>query len=65
MVYGEVAVIRECCNPTTEQPSSSVPTHGGTTESSISNISKAAVHPVATVMKKKGQVVPPNIKPAR
>ena len=61
-MYGEVAVIRECCNPTTEQPSSSVPTHGGTTESSTS---KATVHPVATVMKKKGQVVPPNIKPAR
>lgn len=62
MVCGEVAVIRECCNTTSElEPSSIMPTqsvtHGGATEKG----SKPPAHPSGAM--KKGPVVPSSIKP--
>ena len=69
MVCGEVAVIRECCNTTSEsEPSSIVPTQSVTHGDATENGSKPPVHPSGAMMKKKGPVVPPSIKsmfPAR
>ena len=64
MVCGEVAVIRECCNTTVEIETSSVMlTESLAHKGAIEKTSKPPVHSSVAVLKKKGPVVPPNIKP--
>ena len=64
MVCGEVAVIRECCNTTVEiEPSSVVLTESLARKGAIEKAGKPPVRSSAAVLKKKGPVVPPSIKP--